>query len=361
MYSKKRFRPNMTKVLRIEPEADAGGIISDAAQVLANGGLCAFPTETVYGLGASRNNPSAVARLDRVKQREGGKHYTLMLADRESLGQHVKHVPLIAEKVVQRFWPGPLTIVFGDEGTEGIGIRVPASRTAREIVRRAGVPVLVTSANISGRPPATSVGHVLASLDGLVDLVVDEGETRLKEPSTVVVFREGRWEVTREGLISREMIAKQARVTLLFVCTGNSCRSPLAEVICRKQLCDRLDCSEDDLEQLGYRVISAGTQAVAGQSASEEARLAAREIGCSLADHTTRPLTEKAVREADRIYTMTKSHLKTIQGIDPGAEQKTALLGESEIADPIGGDGDDFRQCAQVIEDDIRELLDKLI
>lgn len=351
----------MTRVLRLEPGADRERVIGEAGGVLARGGLCAFPTETVYGLAVNRDAPAAVARLGEVKRRAPEKHYTLMLADKQDVPRHVSKVPLAARKVIQRFWPGPLTIVFGDEGEEGLGVRVPASATAREIIRKAGVPALVTSANISGQAPPTDAAMVLAALDGRIDLLVDEGETRLKEPSTVVRFRSGRWEVLREGLISRDMIAKQAQVMILFVCTGNSCRSPLAEVICRKQLCDRLDCSEDDLEQLGYRVISAGTQAVAGQSASEEARLAAREIGCSLADHTTRPLTEKAVREADRIYTMTKSHLKTIQGIDPGAEQKTALLGESEIADPIGGDGDDFRQCAQVIEDDIRELLDKLI
>ena len=351
----------MTQVLRLEHGADRERIIGEAGRVLAHGGLCAFPTETVYGLAANRDNAAAVARLSGVKRREPGKHYTLMLADKQDLPRNVAKIPLAARKVVMRFWPGPLTIVFGDEGEEGIGIRVPASATAREIIRKAGVPALVTSANVSGQAPPTDAAMVLAALDGQIDLLVDEGETRLKEPSTVVMFRSGRWEVLREGLISHDMIAKQTLVMILFVCTGNSCRSPLAEVICRKLIAEKLECSMDELEGYGYTVLSAGTEAMPGMHASEEARITARDYGCSLADHTTRPLTDKLARDADRIYAMTMSHLRAIEKILPEAGAKVSMLADNDIPDPIGGGVEDFRKCAEKIEAALKNVLDKVL
>ena len=202
---------------------------------------------------------------------------------------------------------------------------------------------------------------VLAALDGRIDLLVDEGETRLKEPSTVVRFRSGRWEVLREGLISRDMIAKQAQVMILFVCTGNSCRSPLAEVICKKLIAEKLECSMDELEEYGYTVLSAGTEALPGMHASEEARITARDYGCSLADHTTRPLTEKLVRDADRVYAMTMGHLRSIEKTLPEASEKVSMLADNDVPDPIGGGIDDFRKCAEKIEAALKNALDKVL
>ena len=347
----------MTRILKLGSGSERSAVIEEAAQALAAGELCVFPTETVYGLAANRDVPEAVERLDSVKQREPGKPYTLMLADVEDVERRVSKVPLIARKVIRRFWPGPLTVVFGDEGEEGLGVRVPASETAREIIRAAKVPALVTSANVRDEPPATTAQQAEENLDGLVEVIVDEGRARLKEASTVVKFERGRWEILREGIISEDMIAKQARATLVFVCTGNSCRSPLAEVICRKLLTRRLGCNVDELEGLGYTVLSAGTNAAPGGTASENARIVARQIGCDLSRHTTRPLTRQLVEGADVIYAMTRKHLQVIE--DTGGKGKAALMPGKGIADPMGGTVADFSKCADEIMDQLTALMDE--
>jgi protein-tyrosine-phosphatase len=283
----------------------------------------------------------------------------------------VSKVPLIARKVIARFWPGPLTVVFGDEadrggpwpaeaegGEQGIGIRVPASKVAQDILHAADVPALVTSANRSGEPPAITAQQAIDSLGEQVDVIVDGGEARLKEASTVVRFSRGRWEILREGLISTDMIAKQAQVAVLFVCTGNTCRSPLAEVLLQKHLCRRIGCAEgracqEQLAALGYTVLSAGTQAVPGEGATQEARQVARLLGCSLAEHSTRPLTGSMVEDADLVFAMAHEHLETIESL--GGKGKAFLLGDDEIQDPLGGDLNDFRDCAEEIEEYIVE------
>jgi len=349
----------VTRILKLEPGADRAAIIAEAGRVLAEGGLCVFPTETVYGLGANRDVPAAVERLSRVKRRPSGKPYTLMLPDAGEVDRYVSHVGMMSRKVMQRFWPGPLTIVFADD-PESLGVRVPACETARDILCAAGVPVLVTSANVSGEPATVSGRDAAAALDGLVDLVVDEGPTPVREASTVVRFSKGRWEILREGLISEDMIASHAHVTLLFVCTGNTCRSALAEVLCKKLLAQQLGCDESRLEDLGYTVLSAGTVALPGMGASEHARSVAMEFETSLADHTTRPLTRRMVESADRIYVMESGHLRVVEELG-GAGKAVRVLRTKDLPDPAGGTIEEFHSCAEKLREHIAEELDTII
>src|SRR3989338_4881705 len=180
--------------------------LAEAAAVLRAGGLVAFPTETVYGLGADATNPKAVERLNQVKGRPPEKPYSLHLHQAEQMRPYVSSVPAAAATLIERFWPGPLTVVLPGKDGKTVGFRLPDHPVARAFLKACGVPVAAPSANRSGSPPPTDAQEVLAALDGAVDCLLDGGPTRFGRESTVVEVVGGRVEIRREGAISKDAI-----------------------------------------------------------------------------------------------------------------------------------------------------------
>ncbi len=196
--------------LRLGPED-----LDRAAAILADGGLVAFPTETVYGLGADALDAEAVSRIFVAKGRPADNPLIVHLADADELERVVAEVTPLARELAARFWPGPLTLVLDArddvpaETTGGLGtvaIRVPDHPVALGLIRRAGVPVAAPSANRSGRPSPTTAAHVLHDLGDVVDAVVDGGACQHGVESTVVDARGAVPVVLREGSITREAL-----------------------------------------------------------------------------------------------------------------------------------------------------------
>ncbi len=181
-------------------------VLQEAAAILRRGGLVAFPTETVYGLGADATNPKAIERLNQVKGRPPEKPYSLHLHSTEQMRPHVSDVPPIARILIERFWPGPLTIVLPGKDGKTVGFRLPDHPIARAFLQACDVPVAAPSANRSGSPPPTDANEVLAALDGSFDCLLDGGPTRLGRESTVVELVDGRVEIRREGAIPKDAI-----------------------------------------------------------------------------------------------------------------------------------------------------------
>lgn len=192
------------RVLGVKGDRPDPIALAEAAQILRDGGLVAFPTETVYGLGADATNPDAIARLNRVKGRPPEKPYSVHVHDAAQVAAYVETVPPKAARLMQRFWPGPLTIVLPARDGRTVGFRLPDHPIARAFLAAAQVPVVAPSANHAGDAPPTDAAEVLAALPGgEVDCVLDGGPTPLGKESTVVEVIGDEVIIRREGALLR--------------------------------------------------------------------------------------------------------------------------------------------------------------
>lgn len=213
------------RVLKVDPAAPADPVIREAASVLASGGLVAFPTETVYGLGADALDARAVARVFATKGRPADNPIIVHLADAAMLSSVASSVPERARLLISRCWPGPLTLVLPASravpdvtrgGLPTVAVRVPAHRVAIALIRAAGRPVAAPSANRSGRPSPTTAQHVLADLGDAIDVVLDGGPTPLGVESTVVDLTRRVPAVLRPGGVPLETLQEiLGRVSVL--------------------------------------------------------------------------------------------------------------------------------------------------
>lgn len=205
----------MTDVIRVDPVTPDPAALSRAAECLRRGGLVAFPTETVYGLGVHALDRAAVQRLFDAKGRPANDPLIVHVDAVESMQALVANLPTAARQLAARFWPGPLTIVLPrsprvpDAVTAGlntVAIRVPAHPVARALLTAAGIPVAAPSANLFSRPSPTRASHVLDDLDGRIDLVVDGGATHVGVESTVLDLSGEVPTILRPGAVSIEML-----------------------------------------------------------------------------------------------------------------------------------------------------------
>lgn len=339
-----------TQTLPAHDAASARVAIAAAVAALRRGEVVALPTETVYGLASL---PAHEAALRAAKGRDDRKPFTWAVADRAAAERLIDLSTRGMRKLAARFWPGPITLVARrHDGPETLGVRVPGHAFCQELLRELGEPLLMTSANRSGEADTTEASQVAATLDGVIPWIVDGGRSALGQASTVVSFAGERAVIHREGLIDRGMVLRTAARQLLFVCSGNTCRSPMAEAVMRKRWATRLGIRGDELLAHGVGVGSAGTGARPGAHASDEAMELLKARGIDLAPHRSRPVTLALCTAADEIYAMTAGHRRTLLQNAPDAAAKLALLDPKgrDVADPMGAGMRAYRQCLDQLE-----------
>ncbi len=454
-----------------------------AADILKNGGNVIFPTETVYGLGADAKNPNAVKQIFIAKGRPSDNPLIVHISNTDMLQGLVSEIPEKAENLMQRFWPGPLTIIMKKcknvpyettGGLETVAVRLPESKTARELIEIAGIPIAAPSANLSGSPSPTTAKHCIEDMTGRVDAIIKgencsvgvestvldmsgktpillrpggvtleqlnevlgnvlvatsikEGEApkspglkykhyspkaevlvvsgdifqiekyikSLNKKTGVLTFDEfpefegvesislgsnkspedaasrlfsalrdmdekgveiiiapeisenGMWRAVRNRLYraaGNKIIKLNKKI--LFICTGNTCRSPMAEAIFNKV-------SKE------FTAESAGI--FAGGLVSENAVEVMREIGIDISNRYARQLTADMIEDADLILTMSTSHKDALSKFTNKVQTLGEFIGTNEeVADPFGCDITEYRACRTTLEKMIKKVIDRL-
>ncbi len=214
-----------TKVLKIDRDSSDKSVIGFAAELLRNGGLVAFPTETVYGIGANFLDKKAIKKLYEVKKRPLNKPFTVHISSLDTIAEMQCEISPPAERLIKEFWPGPLTVVLkctlstpgvekrfqgfhpgGGKGT--LGFRMPRNRIAKELISESGIPVAAPSANVSGEKAPAEAGEILKKFDGKIDLILDSGKTQFSRESTIVDATKFPCKILREGAIPESEIRR---------------------------------------------------------------------------------------------------------------------------------------------------------
>jgi protein-tyrosine phosphatase len=352
----------MVEVQPWQHNPDARALVLQSTRVLSEGRLVVFPTDTGYVLSADARQPAAIEALRRAVPSEN----TLSLGV-GNLGQVLDILPDLcptACRLARRCWPGPVTLLCPDGAAAPLpadaridgclSLRSPAHSAILHVFHQLGGPLVLTPLG----PPEQGLGE----LPDAIALAIDDGPCLYPQGATVVRVGNSSWEVVQEGVVPVDQLRVRMACLIVFVCTGNTCRSPMAEVFFKKRLAERLGCEPAELPQRGYVVMSAGLAAFPDDPAASPAVIVAREYGTDLSLHQSRPLDEELAVQADHLICMTHSHLQVLQSHFPYLSCIPRLLSAEgqDLPDPVGGDESLYRTCAARIWTDVEALVEEL-
>jgi protein-tyrosine phosphatase len=362
---------HMPDIARWNTEEPAAAL-TPVVRHLEAGRIVLLPTESTYELAAAALHAEAAGRLPALAA--DGDAPALVLTGPREADDWLPALTGPGRRLVRKVGAGPWKLRADGGARYGllgrlpetvqrlvspdgqhVALRYPDHPAWAWTIRRLRGPLVSVATRITSPEQAAALGAEVAA-------VVDGGPSPFGQLPTVVRVTGERWEVERAGNVPAEQLAEILLYRILFICTGNTCRSPMAEALCRRLLAEQLGCPEEELERRGFRVQSAGLAAMMGGGAAEEALVTVRELGADLSSHRSQALTGELLALADRVYTMTTSHLRMLHSAVGSELPAAALLSPvgEDVVDPIGSELDVYRACAQEILEHLRKRLPEL-
>jgi protein-tyrosine phosphatase len=302
------------------------------------------------------------------------------VAQPEEVLRWVPELSHIGKRLVTKSLPGPVAfqIKLGEQSLKSaeqrlgeaagetirdgyITFRCPDFAATQAVLGQVHAPVAIIGTGSATQPSAFEVSELPSPADSMIEAALDGGPTRYRKPSTLVKIDGEQFSVVRVGVMDERIIARMADFTMLFLCSGNTCRSPMAAALAGKLLADKLGIRVSELPLRHMVVKSAGLHANRGMRATLEAVDAVKPLGGDLSSHFSQPVTTDLLRRADVIYTMTNAHREEVLELLPGAEHKTFTVDpEGDVSDPIGSPLPVYEHVARRLSEVIQKRLSEL-
>lgn len=344
-----------TVLFKIDPRDPDLARLRDVARASRQGKIVGFPTETVYGIGAPMSVSGVSEKLAEIKMDKAGSEFTYYIGEWEMV-DYLQIIRTPSFRYVTRlFWPGPLTVISLNAAGQKIGMRFPKSLLASALINSTGEPFLAASAALSGHASPRTADEVMKTLEGKIDYLIDGGPCEVGEDSSIVdLSDETKPLILRAGPLGNDLETAVQKITsgkfpkkkILIVCTGNSCRSPMAEGWLKDELARRGLADEIEVSSCGV-----GTRP--GMSASPEAVYVMKNREVDISTHRSRMCTREDIMNSDLILAMSQQHNIFITGMVPSAKAKMKVL---NIIDPIGMSMSVYEDVMNVIEKKIKDL-----
>ncbi|WP_437221742.1 Sua5/YciO/YrdC/YwlC family protein [Planctomicrobium sp. SH661] len=362
--------PLMAREIFLDQLANAHEAVQAVVAELEAGQVVCLPDECGWNLLGLTTRDSALQAFAAGKENHRHRQ-AVSIAHPSVVADLVTSPSRLFQKLTARCWPGPVVLRTPDGKQGGNGLVAqwsapaqawgvtpqgrafycPADSFSQEVLRAVSSPAV----SLLG-----ATGETIAQ-PGLPDpsLIVHSSISRFQVPPTIVAVDQSKFTLERSGVVSERMLRRLAGEVYLFVCTGNTCRSPMAEAIFRKMLADHLHCREDELMDHGFVVISAGLAAYKGAPAAPESVELLYPDGIDLSAHESQPVTEELLFHCDHILTMTRSHRDAVLSSYPELSGQVRLLSprSEDVPDPIGAGIEEYRRCREMITKCLQHLL----